>query len=93
MEKKINLEEIIEKHRLDTDHYADQDFDESCIEKICLEFGEQLLKLASENTSIVGFSRTKPAGYEDNFNIVEDSNGLFYFVYKQSIIDTIKQVE
>lgn len=77
-DRKINLEEIIENHRNNTDHWADQDFDEYCIEQICLEFGKQLLELAAENATTL----------KD-----DDQNMEFYIVDKQSITDTIKQVE
>ena len=74
-ENKINLEEIIENHRNNTDHWADQDFDEYCIEQICLEFGKQLLELAAENAKIIELYNGKA------------------ILNKQSILDTIKQVE
>ena len=77
-DRKINLEEIIENHRNNTDHWADQDFDEYCIEQICLEFGKQLLELAAENATTL----------KD-----DDQNMEFYIVDKQSITDTIKQVK
>lgn len=80
-ENKINLEEIIENHRNNTDHWADQDFDEYCIEQICLEFGKQLLELASENAEVNSISTS------------DDSSGFIHEVDKQSILDTINQVE
>ena len=70
--QKINLEEIIEKYRLDTDHYADQDFTESVIEKICLEFGEKLLELAAENakTTEISIENWEEIDYESDFNYI-----------------------
>ncbi len=83
--KTINLNEIIEKYRLDIEHYADQDFDESCIVKICLEFGEQLLGLAAENVHI---EKTK---------LLWSMDGTIYpksvIINTKSIIDTINQIK
>lgn len=90
MKNKINLEEIIEKYRLDTDHYADQDFTESAIEKICLEFGAKLLELAAENSMIEEVHGEKLI--RKDFSFYDNHDGKLG-VNKQSIIDTIKQVE
>ena len=79
LEKKINLDKLIEEYRLDSDHWADQDFNESSIPNMLLEFGKQLLELATENV-IINHS-------------FDGAHGCEYKVDKQSILNTIKQIE
>lgn len=81
-ERKINLEEIL-SHYVDTsDGYISDFSGESfcpieAVECAMREFGKQLLKLAAENAEAHGSS----CGFGS------------YWVDKQSILDTIKQVE
>lgn len=77
--EKINLEEIIEKHRIDTYHWADQDFTETSIRQICMEFGNKLLELAAENA--------------EGYFYDEARQKMYAHVDKQSILNTINQIE
>ena len=88
-EKKINLKEIIESHRNNTDHWADQDFNEYGIKQICLKFGKQLLELASENAKITVSCKNQEDWFTDFYCGPSDDLSI----NKQSILDTIKQVE
>jgi hypothetical protein len=101
-EQKINLEEIL-SHYVDTsDGYISDFSGESfcpieAIECAMREFAEQLLELAAENANMIGETQhdnRAPDVFED-FVYVSDSNGpdYGYTVNKQSILDTIKQVE
>ena len=74
MENKINLEEIIEDELYNRHLYFNK-INNIQIKNICLEFGQQLLELASENATY---------DWNDHEDIIID---------KQSILDTIKQVE
>ena len=76
--EKINLEEIIDRHRIPGGHWADQDFTETSIRQICMEFGNKLLELAAENA---------------NTKEVEWSLGVYTEVNKESILNTINQIE
>ena len=77
MENKINLEEILRKH---TSVEWEGISPKELILKAMLDFGEQLLELAAENAK--SHYVVCGANYKDNTNID-----------KQSILDTIKQVE
>ena len=77
--EKINLEEIIDRHRIPGDHWADQDFTETSIRQICMDFGQQLLELAAENAEGYFYD---DAGYKN-----------YAFADKQSILNTINKIE
>ena len=81
-EIKINLEEIIYKHAVS--QFVDEDDDNMVLlirrdlKESYIEFGKQLLELAAENVNAyIGYSADDP----------------IVMVDKQSILDTIKQVE
>lgn len=89
-ERKINLEEIIEEcwSNRKNSKYGNITKDSM------YEFGKQLLELAAENVSMTGYSITEKEGLENLFNICKDDmSELYYYVDKESILDTIKQVE
>lgn len=79
-EEKINLEKII-KEELYNKHLYFNKTNTVQIKNICLEFGKQLLELAAENAigKILPMSETGVLNYSE--------------VDKQSILNTIKQVE
>ena len=77
-ERKINLEEVIAKNA----GYIGNDYYVSQVKKAMFEFGKQLLELAAENAT------TKSVVF-----ISGRIQNTTEIVYKQSILDTIKQVE
>lgn len=79
--RKINLEEIIRKHILMNIDYLDEYSNIHDVKNAMLEFGKQLLELAAENA--------KGSVGRNQFNPKTD----ICFIDKQSILDTIKQVE
>ena len=81
-ERKINLEEII-KEELYNKHLYFNKINTVQIKNICLEFGKQLLELAAENVRV----------YEDVQYDEYDREFLIAKLDKQSILDTINQVE
>ena len=94
-ERKINLEEIL-SHYVDTsDGYISDFSGESfcpieAVECAMREFGKQLLKLAAENAKVEEFYRGESYRIKDIFYNNDDS---YIVANKQSILDTIKQVE
>ena len=83
MSEKINLEEIILKH-LKYDDSLDG------FKEAMLNFGKQLLELASQNAEVENLYKGKSYEIRSSFWNDEDDQ---YIVHKQSILDTIKQVE
>ena len=84
MEKKIKLEEILQDCWITTlDNSKEVHASTEDVKLAMIEFGKQLLKLATENaeTKIDYVSTGEYSGYE---RIIVD---------KQSILDTIKQIE
>ena len=78
MRNKINLEEIIE-NELYNKHLFFNKINPVQIKNICIEFGKQLLELAAENAKIhYTYDDLGVGGYQCD---------------KDSILDTIKQVE
>ena len=93
MSKKINLEEII------LDIYGCQnveDFQKSfdvsikMTKDICKQACKQILELAAENAKVEEFYRGESYRIKDIFYDNDDS---YIVANKQSILDTIKQVE
>ena len=83
-ERKINLEEILQDYYLITlDNSKEIHASIEDVKSVMIEFGKQLLELASENTDTkeIWISTGDYSGYG---KIIVD---------KQSILDTIKQVE
>ena len=78
-ERKINLEEILQDYYLITlDNRKEIHAPIEDVKSAIIEFGEQLLELATENVNAyIGYSADDP----------------IVMVDKQSILDTIKQVE
>ena len=100
-ERKINLEEIL-SHYVDTsDGYISDFSGESfcpieAIECAMREFGKQLLELAAENANLIEFWESSNKKYiEESVSTFDDDGDFQTMVYvnKQSILDTIKQVE
>ena len=100
-ERKINLEEIFNNNFDCYTNFEDKGNynDEPAISKdkfkeLCLEFGKQLLELAAENTCLTEECYGKK--YKEYiitvFNEYNEIEKQIY-VNKQSILDTIKQVE
>jgi len=94
MDKKINLEKILldswteNRARLDLTP-IDLKYNEWA--KISMiEFGRQLLELSSENADVVELYKGKTYDIQSSFWPTEDSQ---YKVNKQSITDTLKQIE
>ena len=92
-ERKINLEEIFNNN---FDCYTEFGLKLECIDEqpaltkdkfkeLCLEFGKQLLELAAENANVEIFEEYDK--YKETY-IIESA-----IVNKQSIINTIKQIE
>ena len=52
------IEEILEKYKTKTDHYADQEWDDGGVEKALIEYAEwyarEVLELAAENETTFG---------------------------------------
>ena len=108
-EKKINLEELFNNHFDCYTNFEDKGNynDEPAISKdkfkeLFLEFGKQLLELAAENakTTEISIENWEEIDYESDFNYIPLMNewgeieGLNKIIInKQSILDTIKQVE
>ena len=77
-ERKINLEETLQDYYLITlDNSKEIHASIEDVKSVMIEFGKQLLELAAENAEAHGSS----CGFGS------------YWVDKQSILDTIKQVE
>ena len=80
LDKKINLEEIIE-NELYNKHLFFNKTNPVQIKNICIEFGKQLLELAAENAEMILL-------VDEENDIIEEAS-----INKQSILDTINQVE
>ena len=78
MENKINLEEILRKH---TSVEWEGISPKELILKAMLDFGKQLLELAAENAEMILL-------VDEENDIIEEAS-----INKQSILDTINQVE
>ena len=89
--KKINLDEIIHANA----GYIGHDFYVEQVKKAMIEFGKQLLKLAAENATLsyADGRYCLPDYAVENFNAVVDDLDNAYFIDKQSILDTINQIE
>lgn len=63
--------------------------------EIALEFGKQLLELAAENAEIEERDYRKNPTKISNYGqeVCSEYEGIYYGVDKQSILDTINQVE
>ena len=100
-ERKINLEELFNNNFDCYTNFEDKGNynDEPAISKdkfkeLFLEFGKQLLELAAENASLHGYKTEKPDNMDELFNLCKDDcSELYYYINKNSILDTIKQVE
>lgn len=102
MPKKINLEEIRSDIFTNPKYpLKESDFDKLyeynyIIKDAMLEFGKQILELAAENANLIEHWENSDTKYIENSfcNFDEDGN-LQNVIYanKQSILDTIKQVE
>lgn len=93
-ERKINLEEILSKEfegisLLSTTNAREVTL--NAIKNAMLEFGKQLLELASENAYIEVDSKNEGDTYITI--IAGESCETYIELNKQSILDTIKQVE
>lgn len=90
MEYKINLEEII--NSLQNSYIIKSSQSLTIDFKIAmLLFGEQLLELAAENAML-----DTTVNYEDipkNSEATLNNDGYYTIIDKQSILDTIKQIE
>ena len=97
LERKINLEEILDKVRcIDRNPDNGQYYDDDLAKVAMLEFGKQLLELAAENANLIEFWENSNSEYiEESVSIFDDDGDLQNIIYvnKQSILDTIKQVE
>ena len=98
-ERKINLEEICSKYEKfskapNLPGAIDLGYFKPTINAMMLEFGKQLLELASENANM-----NEDFGGGEIYNITEykvyndNDKSRLISVNKQSILDTIKQVE
>ena len=98
---KINLEEILISK---LEENSTEDFDLKIISKLhfiaCYyameEACKQVLKLAAENANLIEFWESSNKEYiEESVSTFDDDGDLQTIVYvnKQSILDTIKQVE
>lgn len=95
LERKINLEEILISK---LEENSTEDFDLQIISKLhfiaCYyamkEACKQVLELAAENTEVEEFYRGESYRIDDRFYDNDDS---YIVANKQSILDTIKQVE
>ena len=88
--KKINIEEILDR-RIDWGIFSSRNPETANrIEEAMLEFGKQLLELAAENADVEEIYRGKSYRIDSAFYDNDDSKVI---VHKQSILDTIKQVE
>jgi len=104
--KKINLEEILQNNCSITliggdNPYSNEEFvSKKGLKQAMLEFGQQLLELAYEKSKIdiLKFEDVENKGWyilNDKNRLVKDQlNDLYcYSISKQSILDTINQVE
>lgn len=61
------IEEILEKYKSKTDHYADQDWYDENVEKAMIEYGEwygkKCLETAAENAKLSVGTWVHPKGY------------------------------
>lgn len=82
-ERKINLEEILQDYYLITlDNSKEIHASIEDVKSVMIEFGKQLLELAAKNANLIEYNTYKTAFTAHNMG-----------VNKQSILDTIKQVE
>lgn len=95
-ERKINLEEIFNKHANCTaaSDMIEITLDEKAFKKSYIEFGEQLLKLALENAKIsLNDNVTNKIWKQKYFNFKNFGCKYSAKIDRQSILDTIKQIE
>lgn len=90
--ERINLEDFIERCKLTQPYVGGSGsielYSESNIKVAMLEFGKQLLELAAENANLSISSRGVETYFDNFYSGVDNVE-----VNKQSILDTIKQVE
>ena len=89
-EEKINLEKII-KEELYNKHLYFNKTNTVQIKNICLEFGKQLLELASQNAECKLKIKIECNKSQLENGFVFGTNAII--INKQSILDTIKQIE
>ena len=89
-EEKINLEKII-KEELYNKHLYFNKTNTVQIKNICLEFGKQLLELAAENAECKLRNKIECSNSQLENGFVIGNNAIV--INKQSILDTINQVE
>lgn len=86
--RKINLEEIIDSQNIGEfkikDYVSEDGYIHKAYKNAMLEFGKQLLELAAENAKIIEIYNAEENGFNDAWQKI---------ISKQSILDTIKQVE
>lgn len=96
--KKINLEEIYNDSQIvENNIYGDEmDFKRICL-RAMREACKQVLECAAENANMKGVTQHDNGAEDDytDFVYVCDSNGpdYGYTVNKQSIMDTLKEIE
>ena len=92
----INLEEILNKELIPAIYANNPDLTFNAAIRAMREFGKQLLELAAENANLIEFWENSNSEYiEESVSIFDDDGNFQATVYvnKQSILDTIKQVE
>ncbi len=95
VEKKINLEEILLSQiqlKIQKEGYSFGDIDRKWVLKAMLEFGKQLLELAAENANCNLKGRSICNLNELHHGCIVTDN-IVVIINKQSILDTIKQIE
>ena len=98
--EKINLEKLFNNnfdcYTQILSKFVEQE-EESALTKdkfkeLCLDFGKQLLELASDNAEL-NYYEDKEDWMKEPFNISIDNLGNIVGIDKQSILNTIKQIE
>ena len=93
---KINLEEILQDCWITTlDNSKEVHAPTEDVKLAMIEFGKQLLELAAENAEIEERDYRKNPTKISNYGeeVCSEYEGIYYGVDKQSILNTIKQVE
>ena len=96
MSKEINLEEILQDCWITTlDNSKEVHAPTEDVKLAMIEFGKQLLELAAENAEIEERDYRKNPTKISNYGeeVCSEYEGIYYGVDKQSILNTIKQVE
>ena len=89
-EKKINLEKILTDTCQYHNHHGEPILTMEDVKRSMIVFGKELLSLASDNAEIGEFYKLKLFHIRESFCPEEDT---IYNIHKQSIIDTIDQVD